>query len=56
MPSETQTKTGTCATHGSVEATREVPTPSFPFVVYAVRRFLANKRPYRCPQCGSAVA
>ncbi len=55
MPSETQTKSGTCPRHGSVEATRELPKPSFPFFVYAVRRYLAGKRPYRCPECGSPV-
>jgi len=55
VPSETQTQTGRCPTHGTVEATRDVPTPSFPFVFYAVRRMLAARRPYRCPTCGAAV-
>jgi hypothetical protein len=55
MPSETQTRTGTCPTHGSVEASREMPRPSFPFFVYAVRRLIASRRPYRCPTCGAAV-
>jgi hypothetical protein len=55
MATETQTQTGTCPTHGTVEATREMPRPGFPFVVYAVRRMLASRRPYRCPTCGEAV-
>jgi hypothetical protein len=56
MASEVQTKTGQCAAHGTVQATREVPRPSFPFAVYAVRRWLAARRPYKCPTCGEAVA
>ena len=55
MASETQTRTGTCPTHGTVEATRELPKPSFPFFVYAVRRLVANRRPYLCPTCGAEV-
>jgi len=56
MASEVQTRRGRCATHGDVEATREVPRPHFPFLIYAVRRLLANRRPYRCPTCGARVA
>jgi hypothetical protein len=56
MASETQTRTGTCPTHGTVQATREMPKPGFPIFVYAVRRLLANKRAYTCPTCGAAVA
>jgi endogenous inhibitor of DNA gyrase (YacG/DUF329 family) len=55
MAKETQTQTGRCPTHGTVEATREVPRPHFPFVVYGIRRVLANQRPYRCPTCGEPV-
>jgi len=55
MASETQTRTGTCPTHGAVEATRQVPRAGFPFVVFAVRRLLAARRPYRCPTCGQPV-
>ena len=55
MATETQTRTGTCPAHGSVQATREMPRPSFPFVVYAMRKMLASRRPYRCPTCGAAV-
>jgi hypothetical protein len=55
MPNETQTRTGTCPTHGSVEATREMPGSGFPFLVNAVRRQIAGRRPYRCPTCGAPV-
>lgn len=55
MATETQTRTGTCPTHGAVEGTREVPRAHFPFVVYAIRRLLASRRPYVCPSCGAPV-
>ncbi len=55
MPTETQVQTGECPTHGTVEATRDVPKPHFPFVVYGVRRMLATRKAYRCPTCGAAV-
>jgi hypothetical protein len=55
MANEVQTRTGNCPTHGQVEATREVPRPGFPYVVYFIRRMLAQRRPYRCPDCGAAV-
>jgi ABC-2 type transport system ATP-binding protein len=52
---EVQTQSGQCVTHGTVEAQREVPSPSFPFILYAVRRALAARQPYRCPNCGAPV-
>ena len=55
MASETQTTIGHCATHGDVEATREIPRVTFPPMITAVRRALAKRRPYRCPTCGAAV-
>ena len=55
MATEIQTRSGRCATHGEVEATREVPTAHFPFVVFAIRRALASRRPFRCPTCGEPV-
>ena len=55
MATETQTRTGICPTHGTVEATREMPKAGFPYIVNAVRRALAGKRPYRCPTCGAEV-
>lgn len=55
MSNETQTRTAVCPTHGTVEATREVPRPSWPYLIYVVRRALATRQPYRCPTCGEAV-
>jgi hypothetical protein len=55
MPAETQTTTGTCSTHGTVEATRKTPRMSFPFIVYGIRRAIAKRRPYHCPTCGEEV-
>ena len=55
MAKEVQTRTGRCATHGTVEATREVPKTGLPFVVYATWRAVAQRRPFRCPECGAAV-
>jgi hypothetical protein len=56
MKTEIETHAGTCSTHGRVEATREIPRPSFPFVVYAVRRWRARREPYRCPTCSAPVS
>ncbi len=55
MASEVQTRSGRCETHGTVEATREIPRLGFPYIVYAVRRWLAKRRPFSCPQCGAPV-
>jgi len=55
METTTQTRTASCATHGTVQATREMPKPSFPFLFYAARRLLAMGRRYRCPTCGEAT-
>ncbi len=52
---ETETRPGRCATHGNVEATRQVPRMGFPFAYFAVRRAMARRRPYACPQCGEPV-
>jgi hypothetical protein len=52
---ETHTRTGSCPTHGTVEATKEMPRPGFPFVVYAARRLVAQRQPFRCPTCGAPV-
>ena len=51
----TEIETARCATHGHVQATREIPAMGFPFVVYAARRYLARRRPFRCPSCGAAI-
>jgi hypothetical protein len=55
MTKEIQTQAGRCSTHGTVEATRAVPTRGFPFVVYAIWRAAAQRRPFLCPECGAAV-
>jgi hypothetical protein len=55
MTNEVQTQAGRCSTHGTVEATREIPKMGFPYVVYAVRRAVAQRRPFLCPECGAAV-
>jgi len=55
MAKEAQTQAGRCSTHGMVEVTREVPDMGFPFVVYAIRRAVARRRPFLCPECGAAV-
>jgi hypothetical protein len=55
MAKEVQTQAGRCATHGTVEATRETPQMGFPFAVYAIWRAVAQRRPFLCPECGEAV-
>ena len=55
MTKEVQTQAGRCSTHGTVQATREVPQMGFPFVVYTIWRAAAQRRPFRCPECGTAV-
>jgi hypothetical protein len=55
MAKEVETRSGRCATHGTVEATREIPKMGFPFVYFAIARAVARRRPYRCPDCGSPV-
>jgi hypothetical protein len=55
MPTEVQNHAGQCATHGTVQATRDVPEMRFPFIVYAIWRAIAQRRPFVCPECGAAV-
>ena len=55
MATEVQTQAGRGSTHGTVAATREIPKAGFPFVVYAIWRAGAQRRPYRCPECRAAV-
>lgn len=52
----TQKKFGECPTHGQVQATRDVPSIGFPFIVTGIRRLVARNTPYQCPQCGATVA
>lgn len=56
MATKTETRSGTCPDHGSVDATRELPGPTFPFIVYGVRLFLAKRKPFRCPSCSQPVS
>ena len=55
MAKQIQTRAGQCSAHGTVEATREIPTMGFPFFLYAIWRAVAQRRPFLCPQCGAAV-
>jgi hypothetical protein len=55
MAKEIQTQAGRCSTHGTVQATREIPQMGFPYVVYAIWRSVAQRRPFLCPECGAAV-
>ena len=55
MGREVETQKGTCETHGTVDATREIPTITFPWIVNAVRRSLAKRRPFVCPECGEPI-
>ncbi len=56
MATITETRTATCPTHGSVLAERRIPKLTFPFLVTAAMRYLAKRKPFRCPDCGAAVS
>lgn len=53
---EPKTIRGRCPNHGIVQATKEMPKVSFPFVVYGYRRVRAAMAPAQCPQCGAKLA
>jgi len=55
MAIEVETKTGRCATHGQVNATRDMPKSGFPWIVNGLRRVVAGRRPFRCPTCDAPV-
>ena len=55
MAVEVETRTGRCGTHGTVEATREMPKLQFPYAFNAIRRSFARRHPFVCPECGEAV-
>jgi hypothetical protein len=55
MATETETLTGQCTAHGTVEATRDIPKMGFPFILYAYLRSRARRKPYLCPECGEPV-
>jgi hypothetical protein len=55
MATTTETRIGTCTTHGTVQAERQMPKLGFPFLVTGPKRYLAKRKPFRCPDCGSPV-
>lgn len=56
MSSTIETRTGTCPEHGTVQAERRLPGLTFPFIVTALLRSFAKRKPFRCPDCGAPVA
>ncbi len=52
---ETESRSGRCATQGTVEATRQLPKLGFPYLYFAIARSLAKRRPFRCPTCSEPV-
>ena len=55
MKTQTRTRSGQCPTHGSVEATKEVPVFTPPGLFWGFRYLASAFRPYRCPECGTKV-
>jgi hypothetical protein len=55
MATNVQTRTGRCATHGVVAATRQMPQVRYPILIDLVVRAVARRRPYQCPTCGAAA-
>jgi len=47
---------GLCPVHGRVIGVKESLQPSFPIVVYLVRRTAARLGPFRCPECHTRLA
>lgn len=56
MATTVETRTGTCPTHGRVEAERRLPKLTFPFLVTLAMRSFAKRKPFRCPDCGAPVS
>jgi hypothetical protein len=50
------TRSGTCATHGAVQAVKEVPVFRAPGLFWAFRYLGSLGKPYRCPECGAKVS
>jgi hypothetical protein len=46
---------GECPTHGKVEGTKDVPSFSWPAIVFLFQRGWSALQPYRCPECGRKV-
>jgi hypothetical protein len=55
MATDTQTRTGRCAAHGVVAATRQLPQVRYPILIDLAVRAVARHRRYQCPVCGAAV-
>ena len=55
MATEVETKKGRCSTHGEVEGERQIPTMTFPWIVNSIRRSLARRHPFQCPECGEPL-
>jgi hypothetical protein len=55
VKTETETKMGRCPTHGTVEGRREIPRVAFPFVLFAVMRAMARRKPFFCPTCDKPI-
>jgi hypothetical protein len=55
MATEVQTQTGQCPTHGTVDATRDMPAMGVPYIYFAVTRALARRKQFTCPECGAPV-
>jgi hypothetical protein len=55
MTSEVETRTGRCATHGAVRATRKMPALRYPIILDVAVRAVARHRRYDCPTCGAPV-
>jgi hypothetical protein len=56
IENETLTRIGNCPTHGRVTAEKLIPKLKFPFFVTGIARAAAQRRPYRCRECGAKVA
>ena len=55
MATEMQTQSGRCPIHGDLDGVRHMPTSGFPWIYHAVRRMMARRRPFRCPNCGEPI-
>jgi hypothetical protein len=53
---ETETRSGRCADHGQVTATRELPTLRFPYLYWSIVRARAKRGPFVCPTCGAPAS
>ena len=49
MAATTETRAGLCATHGTVQAEPQLPKLTFPFLLTAVMRSFAKRKPVPLP-------